>query len=329
MPGPIPLALGGSALLGGLGGLFGSKKKATPQFVSPEFNKTANRFLTQDLSGLRNKNLSDLEQHQEKLKLSAPARSERAAESINLLGGNLRSAAAHDPFQASQDLLTSRLGSLRGFVPDLLGSVNRRVSDERRALGLGGRPTSIYGNTALASTLGESLAPILGGIFGRAGSDAESAERSRMANLGITLQLLREREQIPLRDAATALLPIDARNAELGSRIGALGGIGTALKNNLAGFNIEQNPIAGFAQGALGGLGTGTLLAGLLPGGGGAGGGLGGFGGGYGAGFPGGGFGGFGGNPYLYGAPPSPFSAPIPAPGPDFLPSGPMGLPLQ
>lgn len=268
---PLAAVLGGSALLGGLGGLFGSKNNAKPVFINPQFNEVAERFGTQRLPALIDANQSGLNAYQAAIDAARPVRTALAAEDVDVLGNPIRTGFNYDPVATGERWRSGGLSDLRSFIPDITGSINRNVNARSRALGLGGTTPNPYGNSAIAKALGESLSPILAGIFGGAGRDAAGFENSRLQNALLTLQMMKERSEIPNRAAQAELLPNQARLAEFGAETDQLGTIGRALQSNVAGMNIQENPIGSFLKGAQGGLGTGALLSSVI---GGAGGGL-------------------------------------------------------
>lgn len=278
MTGANPYSAILGAALGGVGGWLNNKKgKVNTVWYDPQVADTFSKMAWRDdLPALRASNQKYLNAYEAALAGSRPQRAAISDESILGLGNAIQSGLTFNPTATSERLLGTKLDSLRGFFPDLLASTNKSISARNAELGIGGRPTSIYQNTALARALGSSLAPILGGIYSGIGPEVAASETARLNNLMLAAQLMKQREGSPLRLAEAELLPAEARNAELMDRINALLALSAGERGQVAGMDIRPSDAAAVWNGAMSGLTMGLGAGGL---GGGAGGGMGGLGG--------------------------------------------------
>lgn len=220
------------------------------------------------------------------------------ADDIANYGSLIKSGASFDPLAYYNDILNAKVSGpsgIKSFIPDLMGASRANLARNRLRLGINGSAPSTYDTVASLSALGSSLAPILGNIYSTTGSEAAGAANARLANLGSTVNLMRERAGIPDRLANRALLPFQAESDILGQQLNLGGQLGDITKANLQGFEMTSNPwanlmaatgeatdsavdtgmdlaqmyfgggIGGAAGGMLGGLGGGGGGGGIAP----------------------------------------------------------------
>lgn len=297
-------------------------------YKSPELQTQA-ALTTAGMEGYRTKAADVLSRYdaanrramEESRRLGAQTESE-----LNQLLGGLSGA---DYLSDRERVRAGDIAAMTGLLGQIGGGMSAADKTAAARLGFAGRPSGTYMDKARQSYLGAFASPISQQIFSGLDRAASGAAAGRAQNIAQQLELMQQRNRIPMGLAEMELSPLEALQASRASEIGQLGSLGEVFAQNLGGFREKKNKWAAATQavdeglnsaldtylsmyggGMLGGMGGGGSkkpggggggLGGLFGGGGGGGGGssLGGLFGGGGGGGGGGGlsgmFGGWGG----------------------------------
>lgn len=140
--------------------------------------------------------------------------------------------------------------SIRGGNLDALGGVYKNVLDyglagikgRLAAGGYGNQGPSSYDRILNSQMTTSNIAPVLQTIFGNLGRDAGASYGSKMANNQNKLQLMANDFLTKYADnnAGRTLTPYLTQTSLAGNNIGGLNGIIDAIKNGVAGYQLEK-----------------------------------------------------------------------------------------
>lgn len=156
-----------------------------------------------------------------------------------------------DPADPIDTLERIRSGSFGAIGKEAQNIANYGLRDRKLKLlkmGYGGRGESSYANKQAFDSIGANFVPLYLSVLSTLGSDTNTVNSGRLANLAATMELLRQRQALPGFADARTLLPYQFESGALGNQIAQGGALSEALKTNTAGFQQPVNKWTNFFQ---------------------------------------------------------------------------------
>lgn len=206
------------------------------------------------------------------------------------IGGLLSTLRDNDYLSDRERIREGDLAAVNSFISQMGGGGSREDKAAMARLGYAGRPSGSYATKVRQSYLTSTASPLIAQVLAGLNTGANQSSNSRRANVGQSVGLIRERNDLPDRITDRMLAPMNARISAKEAEIGALDGMADVDRKNLQGFKEEKNKWAAalmevdkslnsaldtylsmYSGGMMGGGGGGGIM-GMMGGGGGGGG---------------------------------------------------------
>ena len=165
-------------------------------------------------------------------------------EDIGTYGNLINQGVNYSP-QAGYQGIGDYLTGLVDKRADLFAGLNRGALNLARANIWGGQgegtATGSFDKQLMWNNIARNLAPVYQQAIAGITPGFQATAADRYQNLGNVVNLMGQRAQVPFRTADLALMPAEARSRFLQNEIAALGGLGGAVGQNIAGFQSEDN----------------------------------------------------------------------------------------
>jgi hypothetical protein len=225
--------------LGSMIGAFAGPKVTKTSYSEPLNNQIDTT--ASGLTGYRNAQAGDLAKYSADIGTAKSSIDKMQAGDINSLTPSLTRMSTADPFAQYKQIGDYKTGLFDKFASGLAdqGRLSENLLNSK--LGYGGKPGSSFTNQELLDRISKNLAPGYLSLVNGIGNDYSTLVSGDTQNLSNLTGLLDYKAGIPLRTPGLDLAASSARTGMLNDEINAEQNLGTASKNNTAGFQSKKN----------------------------------------------------------------------------------------